>query len=109
MGIPHARRRRAAADLEGFAHSAAAEGMSAAGGEARRAGQVGQAGRARQPGQEGQTGKAGMAGKQAGQARQERREPDMTRKHCEYKHVSAECSPLCTGVRSADGFDMTRK
>ena len=29
-GIPHARRRRAAADLEGFAHSAAAEGNSAA-------------------------------------------------------------------------------
>ena len=28
--IPHARRRRAAADLEGFAHSAAAEGNSAA-------------------------------------------------------------------------------
>ena len=28
--VPHAERRRAAADLEGFAHSAAAEGESAA-------------------------------------------------------------------------------
>ena len=54
--VPHAERRRAAADLEGFAHSAAAEGKSAAGGKA---------GRAKQ-GRASRAGKAGRAGGKRG-------------------------------------------